>query len=77
MPVVEALIVNTPERRRQVQMRGLEAVPGVIDTITGGEYSRMGTQLDRVELYLRISIIASLVAGVAGLASIFFSSRKR
>lgn len=46
-------------------------VPTVLDTITGGEYSRMGQQLDRLELLLKFSIAASVVAGVAGLMVLF------
>lgn len=47
------------------------SVPSVIDTVTGGEYSRMGAQLDRLELALKVSIVASCFAGIAGLVILF------
>lgn len=75
----EALIVNI-RRRGPGQMLGVEGphmadVPGVLDTITGGEYTRFGQQLDRLELLLKVSIAASLVAGMAGLAVLFTRRR--
>jgi hypothetical protein len=70
MAVVEALIVNTAERPG-LQGGDVFSTPNVIDSITGGEYSRMGLQLDRLELWLKVSIVASCVAGIAGLAILF------
>lgn len=77
---VEALIVGM-RKRGPGQMLGMEGrhmgdVPSVLDTISGGEYSRFAAQLDRLELALKISIFASCLAGVAGLA-ILFTSRRR
>lgn len=74
MPV-EALIVSM-RRRGPGQMLGLEGThmgdaSNVIDTLTGGEYSRLGGQLDNVEMLLKVAIAASIVAGVAGLFTIF------
>jgi len=59
-------------RRGPGQMLGLEGphmgdAASVVDTLTGGEYSRFSAQLDRLELALKISIFASCLAGAAGL----------
>lgn len=71
MPV-SALLVNT-KRRGPGQMQGLNMgdASNLLDTLTAGEYSSRIAQVDRLELLLKISIAASLVAGVAGLASLF------
>jgi hypothetical protein len=68
----QALIVSM-QRRGPGQMMGLDGMgdPGVLDTLTGGEYSRLAAQLDRLELALKVSILASCIAGVAGLVIIF------
>lgn len=76
--MVEALIVNT-RRRGPGQMAGMEgrhmgSVPSVIDSVTGGEYSRFGSQLDRLELGLKVAIFASCLSGLAALVVLF---RKR
>jgi hypothetical protein len=75
--VASALIVSM-QRRGPGQMLGLPdgmGDPSVLDTLTGGEYSRLSAQLDRLELALKVSIFASCIAGVAGLAIIFRSHR--
>jgi hypothetical protein len=74
----DALIVSMA-RRGPGQMLGMEgphaagmgSAASVLDTVTGGEYSKLSTQLDSVEFWLKISIFASCVAGVAGLAMLF------
>lgn len=68
--MVEALLVST--RRRgpgQMQGLGMGDATNLLDTLTSGEYSSRISQLDRLELLLKVSIAASLVAGIAGLAS--------
>lgn len=66
---VEALLVST--RRRgpgQMQGLGMGDATNLLDTLTSGEYSSRIAQLDRLEFALKASIVASLIAGVAGLA---------
>lgn len=72
--MVDALVVNM-RRRGPGQMLGLDqmrdmgaAPPSLLDTLTSGEYSSRVQQLDRLELALKVSIAASLIAGIAGLA---------
>jgi len=68
---VEALLVST--RRRgpgQMQGLGMGDAANLLDTLTSGEYSSRIAQLDRLELLLKLSIAASLIAGIAGLASL-------
>jgi len=72
---VEALLVST-KRRGPGQLSGLEMMSGLemgdasnlLDTLTSGEYSSRIAQLDRLELALKVSIVASCIAGIAGLA---------
>jgi len=76
--MAEALIVSM-RRRGPGQMLGMEGehvaglgdAASVLDTVTGGEYSRISSQLDRLEFWLKISIGASCIAGVAGLVALF------
>ncbi len=73
---VEALLVST--RRRgpgQMQGLGIGDATSILDTLTSGEYSNRTAQLDRLELALKVSIVASIIAGIAGLASLLRSSR--
>jgi hypothetical protein len=75
MPV-DALVVNM-RRRGPGQMLGLDNLgdaTGLLDNLTGGEYTSRMQQLDRLELALKVSIVASCIAGIAGLASLL--SRK-
>jgi len=68
--LVEALLVST--RRRgpgQMQGLGMGDATNLLDTLTSGEYSSRISQLDRLELLLKVSIAASLIAGIAGVAS--------
>lgn len=64
--MMEAVIVNTT-RRGPGQMADPQAL---LDVATGGEYSRILKRLDTLELVLKVSIGASIVAGLAGLISI-------
>jgi hypothetical protein len=75
--MVDALIVNSA-RRGPMQIMGLDAAgatPSVFDALTGGEYSRIQQQLDRLELALQVTIVASCIAGVAGLVSLLWPRR--
>lgn len=71
MGLSEALIVRT-ERRGPSQMAGMGAgigdtVVGWFDAATGGQLSAAEAQLARLETMLKVSIGASIVAGLAGL----------
>ncbi len=68
---VSALLVST-KRRGPGQMQGLGIgdASNILDTLTSGEYSNRIAQFDRLELLLKLSIAASLVAGIAALASL-------
>ncbi len=68
---VSALLVSS-KRRGPGQMQGLSMgdASGLLDTLTSGEYSARIAQVDRLELLLKVSIVASIIAGVAGLASL-------
>lgn len=66
MGAVEALVVNTV-RRGPRQMDGFGDFTEVANVLTGGQYTDIRVQLDRLELALKVSIVASVLAGVAGL----------
>jgi hypothetical protein len=72
--MADALIVSM-RQRGPGQMLGMEGPhlgsASVLDTVTGGEYSAIRGQLDRLELALKVSIFASCLAGVAALAVLF------
>ncbi len=70
--MVEALVVQM-RRRGPGQMLGLgdtlaQATGTVIDAATGGQLSQLGPEVARLELMLEVSIIASVVSGLAALA---------
>lgn len=70
--MIEALVVQL--QQRGPGMMGMSG-PGdgaldVLNRITGGEITATKAQLDRLELLLKLSIAASLVAGIAGVASL-------
>lgn len=65
--MIEAVVVDT-RRRGPEQMAG---ATDLIDVATGGEYTRIMNRLDTLELALKVSIGASVVAGLAGLISIW------
>jgi hypothetical protein len=68
--MVDAIVVNM-RRRGPGQMLGLADTmgdAGLLDTLTSGQYSTTVQQLDRLELLLKVSIAASCIAGIAGLA---------
>jgi len=52
-----------------MQGLGMGDATNLLDTLTSGEYSSRISQLDRLELLLKVSIAASLIAGIAGVAS--------
>lgn len=70
--MIEALVVQM--QQRGPGMMGMSG-PGdtavdLLNRITGGEITATKAQLDRLELLLKLSIAASLVAGIAGVASL-------
>jgi hypothetical protein len=65
---VEAIVVNHV-RRAPGQMLGLGDAGGLLNTLTGGEYDAIRAQLDRLELALKVSIAASVVAGLVAVVS--------
>lgn len=72
---VEALVVNTVERGPG-QIVGMgSAVTDLVDAATGGVLSSTEQQLRELKLALQLSIVASLIAGVAGLAVLFSGKR--
>jgi hypothetical protein len=85
---VDALVVNTVQRgpsqmlgmegglapMRRRPMQGMEGST-VIDALTGGEYGRVLAKLDHLEVVLQIAIIASCIAGAAGLVSLLWPRR--
>ncbi len=75
---INALVVNTVRRGPQ-QMTGMgdtgSALLNAVDALTGGQVSSTQHQLDRLELALKISIGASVVAGLAGLAVLLSGKR--
>jgi hypothetical protein len=70
---MEAIIVNT-RRRGPHQMAG---VLDTIDRLTGGEVTQVKQQLDTLELLLKVSIGASIVAGVASIIAIARGAGRR
>ena len=72
MGSVEALVVNTV-RRGHGQIAGMGAIDltAVADSLTGGAVTDTKAQLDRLEIALKVSIVASVVAGVVGLMVFF------
>ncbi len=79
MAQIEAFIDNI-ERRGPGQMMGLSVggiggggiVGNIADKLTGGDYSATKDQFARLELYLKISIAASLFAGGAALVMLLW-----
>lgn len=63
-----AIVVNTMQRGPG-QMTGMgNALTDLADYATGGEISNTQKQLADLQLALKLSIVASLIAGAAGLA---------
>jgi hypothetical protein len=73
MGSVEALIVNTV-RRGQGQMAGLD-LTALADSLTGGQVTAAEDQLTQLQLALKVSIFASIIA--AGLASWALLTKRR
>ena len=64
MGSVEALVVNTV-RRGPGQMAGMGLdLTSIADTLTGGKVTEVSDQLDRLEVALKVSIAASVIAGL-------------
>jgi hypothetical protein len=72
-PRYDALVIGTPAGISQADlwrqgMAGMGAAPGnAIDTLTGGQLSKMGTQLRALEMGLKLAIGAGVFAGVSSL----------
>lgn len=77
---IDALVVNTTQRGPR-QMLGMSGGMGdnvlteIADKLTGGQVSAAQQQLDRLELALKVSIAASCIAGLAGLAVLLSGKR--
>lgn len=74
---VDAIVVNT-RRRGPGQMLGMGAdtTTTVLDALTGGTYQDTVSQLDTAVIALKISIVASVLSGIAALA-VLFDRRRR
>ncbi len=73
---VQALLVNVRERGPG-QMVGIGDVSdSLLNIATGGTYKDVLDQLDTLTLLLKVSIAASLVAGIAGVISIFREQKR-
>lgn len=68
---IDALVVNTV-RRGPGQMTGMGdgILTDVANALTGGAVSAAQAQADRLELFLKISIGASIVSGVLALSAL-------
>ena len=68
--MIEALVVNV-RRRGPHQMAGIDA-PGeeILNAVTGGEYTRIQGQLQKLETLLTASIVASCLAGAFALGAL-------
>lgn len=75
---INALVVNTV-RRGPGQMTGMgdasSTLVDLADQLTGGKVSQTQQQLDRLELALKVSIGASVVAAAVGLLVVFSGKR--
>lgn len=82
-PGYDALVVGTPAGISQAElwrqgMAGMGAPAGnAIDTLTGGQLSKIGTQLRGLELGLKLAIGAGVFAGVASLLQLLQSRKGR
>lgn len=70
-PPVEAVVVNMRERGPG-QMVGMGSeLTDFADRLSGGALTSAQQQADRLELFLKISIAASIFSGLAALAMIY------
>ena len=76
---VEAVVVNT-KRRAPGQMLGMgdaaSTVTAFVDTLTGGEASKVTTDLDTLALEGKILVVGGILAGLAGLWSLYAGARR-
>jgi hypothetical protein len=73
---IDAMVVNTVRRGpRQMAGMGDSALLDLANALTGGQISATQAQLDRLETALKISIAASVVAGIAGLSVLLSGKR--
>lgn len=74
---IEALVVNNI-RRGPHQMAGMgegNPILDIADALTGGKVTSTQEQLNRLELALKISIGASIVAGTLALVTLLSGKR--
>ena len=68
---VEAIVVNTI-RRGPGQMQGLGADGSTTDNLlniaTGGTYSELLETIDTLTLLLKVTVVASVISGIAAVA---------
>jgi hypothetical protein len=77
MGTADALVVNMV-RRGPGQMTGMGIdVTGLLDSLTGGKVSAAEDQLQTLQTSLKLSIAASVISGIAGIAAIVVMLRKR
>lgn len=73
---IDAMVVNTVRRGpRQMAGMGDSALLDIVNGLTGGEVTAVQTQLNTLEIALKLSIAASVVSGLVGL-SILLSGKR-
>jgi hypothetical protein len=72
----KAIVVNM-RQRGPGQMAGMGDfnITGVLDSLTGGAVTSTEAQLDRLEVALKISIVASVLSSALAIWAIFSSRR--
>lgn len=79
--MTDAIIVQT-QRRGPHQMLGMgsdltDAVGNLFNTATGNVLPTITDQAARLEVWLKVSVLASVVAGLASLGMLYYASRRR
>lgn len=78
---VEALLVNVRQRGPGQLLgldddgMGVDVADSLLDVATGGTYKQVLEQIDLLSTMLKVTIVASLVAGIAGVAVLFRERR--
>lgn len=72
----KALVVNTVKRGPgQMLGMGLD-LTGVLDSVTGGQVTQVKSQLDTLEILLKVAIGASIASGTLALVALFGGGRR-